>query len=331
MSSQVDVLSSQGDIMSSQRDVLSSQGDASQLWRTMSHEELEQQYSPSRWSKRHSDQEIIEAHVRVANERSHAARTSVTHRRNIAYGHGPRAVLDVYGEDLPPESGVLVYVHGGYWQELDKDVSSYVVQPLHHHGVVTVVVGYDLAPQVTVEMIVKEVRTAVAWACRLANGRGSRCVVLAGWSAGAQLVIQALTAVETTRESEITPYTDIIRGVVCLSGVFDLRPLVSTYVNDPLQLTESTAWQLSPLASVGVLGRAWARLRVLVAVGQHDSPEFKRQSAEFCQECVTSGLRAEYLEVDFADHFSIVEDLADKDFILTQRIFTFLQDCHHGP
>lgn len=46
---------------------------------------------------------------------------------------------------------------------------------------------------------------------------------------------------------------------------------------------------------------------------------------------MTSGLRAEYLEVDFADHFSIVEDLADKDFILTQRIFTFLQDCHHGP
>ncbi|XP_069181142.1 kynurenine formamidase-like [Procambarus clarkii] len=153
-------------------------------------QELEEQYSPTRWSKRYSDEEIIGAHVRIASERSQAARNTVSHRCNIFYGQGPRASLDVYGEDLPPESTVLVYVHGGYWRRLSKDVSSYAVLPLYNHGVITVVVGYDLAPQVSVEEIVEEVRAAVVWACRLARERGSRSVVVAGWSAGAQLITQ---------------------------------------------------------------------------------------------------------------------------------------------
>ena len=29
-----------------------------------------------------------------------------------------------------------------------------------------------------------------------------------------------------------------VRGAVTFSGVFDLRPLVTTYVNEPLKLTE---------------------------------------------------------------------------------------------
>lgn len=39
-------------------------------------------------------------------------------------------------------------------------------------------------------MIVNEAQAAVMWACKLARGRGSNCVVLAGWSAGAHLVTQ---------------------------------------------------------------------------------------------------------------------------------------------
>lgn len=30
----------------------------------------------------------------------------------------------------------------------------------------------------------------------------------------------------------------LIRGIVTLAGVFDLRPLVRTYVNEPLKLTK---------------------------------------------------------------------------------------------
>ncbi|XP_069948755.1 uncharacterized protein KFase isoform X2 [Cherax quadricarinatus] len=307
-------------------------GEATQSWRWMNHQELEEQYSPSRWSKRYSAQEIINVHVRVVKDLSQAARETVSHRIDVPYGPGPRAKLDVYGEDLPPESAIVVWVHGGYWQEIEKDISAYLVQPLYHHGILTLVVDYDLAPQVSMECIVEEIRAAVVWSCQLARQRGSHCVVLAGWSAGGHLVTQALmpgSGQELPDNTDTSLYKDIIRGVVTVSGVFDLRPLVNTYVNAPLHLTERSAWKLSPLASVKELGRAWSPLSILVTVGQHDSPEFKRQSEEFCQECVKAGLKAEYLEVELADHFSITEDLSKEDFSLTQRLISFLKTCDH--
>ncbi|KAG7153643.1 kynurenine formamidase-like isoform X2 [Homarus americanus] len=304
-------------------------------WAAMNQEELEAEYSPSRWSKRHGAQQIIGIHVKVATDLSQVA-FSLTHRLNIPYSdQGPRAKLDVFGEDLPAESVLLVYVHGGYWQQMNKEVSSLFVKPLYHAGVVTVVVGYDLAPQVSLERIVSEVRAAVLWACKLARERGSKGVVLAGWSAGAQLVTQVLSTPEvkgdTPSSTDLTPYKDLIGGVVTFSGVFDLRPLVKTSVNEPLHLTDSTAWAMSPLASVGVMGRARPSLRLLISVGQHDSPEFKRQSKEYCQACVEAGMRAECVVVEGMDHFSIVEDLAQEKFSLTQRIVSFVKLCTTSP
>ncbi|XP_042209244.1 kynurenine formamidase-like isoform X3 [Homarus americanus] len=253
-------------------------------------QELEAEYSPSRWSKRHGAQQIIGIHVKVATDLSQVA-FSLTHRLNIPYSdQGPRAKLDVFGEDLPA---------------------------------------------VSLERIVSEVRAAVLWACKLARERGSKGVVLAGWSAGAQLVTQVLSTPEvkgdTPSSTDLTPYKDLIGGVVTFSGVFDLRPLVKTSVNEPLHLTDSTAWAMSPLASVGVMGRARPSLRLLISVGQHDSPEFKRQSKEYCQACVEAGMRAECVVVEGMDHFSIVEDLAQEKFSLTQRIVSFVKLCTTSP
>ncbi|XP_047486065.1 kynurenine formamidase-like [Penaeus chinensis] len=305
-------------------------------WTNMDKKELEAQYSPSRWSRRYAADEIIGAHVREAALLSKAARADLPRppRLDVPYGSAPRAKLDVYGEDLPGDSPVMVYVHGGYWQELNKDLSAYPVKPLYSAGIVAVIVGYDLAPQVSVEVIVEEVRAAVAWACTLAQGRGSECVVLSGWSAGAHLVTQVLSTWPTAKsektafsDPDLTSYAlDLVKGVVTFSGVFDLRPLVGTYVNDPLRLTESSAWTLSPLRVVGDLSKTWPHLRLLVTAGQHDSPEFKRQSLHYSQVCGVSGLQAEYVEVE-ADHFSIVEELSREDFSLTQRVLAFFRKC----
>ncbi|KAG0723884.1 Kynurenine formamidase [Chionoecetes opilio] len=156
-------------------------------------QELERQYSPSQWSERHSSGEVIPIHFEKAKERSETARQTVLCRQDVVYDDAlPRGLLDVYGEDLPKGAPVVLYVHGGYWQELDKGVSAYLVPPLVKAGrAVGVVVGYDLAPAVSVADIVVEVRKAVVWACALACGRGSVGVVLAGWSAGAHLITQA--------------------------------------------------------------------------------------------------------------------------------------------
>ena len=41
--------------------------------------------------------------------------------RDLAYGKGPRDTLDLYRpkSSRPP---VVIFIHGGYWQQLDKTV-----------------------------------------------------------------------------------------------------------------------------------------------------------------------------------------------------------------
>lgn len=65
-------------------------------------QELEKQYSPSRWSSRFSADDIISEFVKVARKCTEAAQNTLKHRLNVRYGPGERALLDVYGEDLPP-------------------------------------------------------------------------------------------------------------------------------------------------------------------------------------------------------------------------------------
>ncbi|XP_030878904.1 kynurenine formamidase isoform X4 [Leptonychotes weddellii] len=57
---------------------------------------------------------------------------------------------------------------------------------------------------------------------------------------------------------------------------------------------------------------------VLVAVGQHDSPEFHRQSREFYQTLRRGGWNASFEEIHDVDHFEIIWNLTQKDFVLTQ-------------
>lgn len=56
-------------------------------------------------------------------------------------------------------------------------------------------------------------------------------IVLAGHSAGGQLVSNLL---HTSLLSEQVAKS--IAGIILISGVFDLRPLVPTYVNDALKM-----------------------------------------------------------------------------------------------
>lgn len=45
----------------------------------------------------------------------------------IAYGPGPREVMDIFSAG--PEAPVAVFLHGGYWQALDKDWFSGLAPP----------------------------------------------------------------------------------------------------------------------------------------------------------------------------------------------------------
>jgi arylformamidase len=92
-------------------------------------------------------------------------------------------------------------------------------------------------------------------------------------------------------------------GAILLSGVYDLRPLVPTYVNRPLGLDDARAWALSPLSDdVSRVGPA------LLAWGENETASFVAQSRTFA---AALGGRAETLEAPGRNHFDVVFDLGD--------------------
>jgi arylformamidase len=93
-------------------------------------------------------------------------------RRNLAYGVDAAQRLDLF---LPaPDDGavaasgaarpaLLVFIHGGYWQELSKDQSLFAAPGALAAGAAFAALDYTLAPHATVHDMVLECRTALRW------------------------------------------------------------------------------------------------------------------------------------------------------------------------
>ena len=62
-----------------------------------------------------------------------------------------------------PGAPVHVFVHGGYWQRLDKSDSSFVARGLQPSGVAVVVINYALIPTVDMDELVRQCRASIVW------------------------------------------------------------------------------------------------------------------------------------------------------------------------
>ncbi|XP_013144648.1 PREDICTED: kynurenine formamidase isoform X1 [Papilio polytes] len=274
--------------------------------------DLEREYSPSRWSTRFATAgEVLQHHVQFVTAASDKATNNVPHKLEIEYGSTPGQKLDILGTDLQDDSPILVYIHGGYWQELSRELSRYPAQPLHRSRIKTIVVGYDLCPAYTLPEIVHQIENAARFVFEYAEKMGSRGVYFAGHSAGAHLVAKLLSNADFF---ENNPGVHRLQGAFLISGVYDLRELVHTSVNDAVQLPVEWAIPLSPLFDCFTHLQA-RRTRIYILAAQNDSPAFKKQSREFYEllhnTCLMQNM---YLEIkDDLDHFDIVECLSENE------------------
>ncbi|XP_055553306.1 kynurenine formamidase isoform X2 [Falco biarmicus] len=200
-------------------------------WRDMPAEALEEQYSPSRWSPRLGTDAVIQAHLAATAAGTQRARDGAQTSLHVPYGDGEGEKLDIYFPMEPSGTfPVLVYIHGGYWQCLSKEESGFMVPPLVSQGVAVVAVGYDIAPKGRMDTMVLQVRRSLAFLVE--QYPGIRGIYLCGHSAGAHLAAMVLS----TDWMEYGVVLDI-KGAVLVSGVYDLEPILHTYVNDVLNMS----------------------------------------------------------------------------------------------
>ena len=256
-----------------------------------------------------------EAIVAGLTERSQAYRANADNAHlDIQYGTSARERLDVFPA-ADAKAPVLLYIHGGYWRSRDKDSYSFIAEALVDSGVTVVICNYSLCPHVTLGHIVRQVRAVCIWIwnhIEQYNGSAHKLRVC-GNSAGAHL--SAMLAATDWPEADLTLPADLIKGVVSLSGLFDLEPLLQHSVNETLNLTPESARRHSPILMQPTLAGPF-----ICAVGSEESAEFKRQSREFAEAWKQQGADMEFVEVAGRDHFSIVTDFIRDDYVMAQKL-----------
>ncbi|XP_053426545.1 kynurenine formamidase isoform X5 [Nycticebus coucang] len=202
-----------------------------------------------------------------------------------------------------------------------KDESAFMVEALTAQGVAVVIVDYDIAPRGTLAQMVDQVTRSVAFVQRQHPRNGG--IYLCGHSAGAHLTAMMLLANWT--KFGVVPN---LKGFFLVSGIYDLEPIMFTSNNALLHLAPEDAQKNSPQLLVALTQPADPTCHVQVIVGQHDSPEFQRQSREFYQALCQGGWKASFEELCNVDHFEIIENLTQKDDVLTQAVgFTIAGNC----
>ncbi|HEY6609986.1 MAG TPA: alpha/beta hydrolase [Pseudomonas sp.] len=243
-----------------------------------------------------------EQYPRLYRELSDHAHATLPCFKGIAYGPGAAERLDIFPASRP-DAPVLLFIHGGYWRALSKADSAFMAPALTAAGACVVVIDYDLAPAVSLDHIVDQVRRALAWVHGniAAFGGDPQRLYASGSSAGGHLVGMLLAA-GWQAEYGLSPH--VLRGALPISGLFDLRPLLDTHINGWMQLDEAAARRNSPQFNLPVDGG-----ELVVAYGALETEEFARQSADYLAAWRGRGLPARLLEVPERNHFDVVLEL----------------------
>jgi len=255
----------------------------------------------------------FDACVREYAELAEAARDRCAAVCDLHYGMGAAERLDIF---LPAAAHrpapVFVFIHGGYWRSQTKEDAPIMAPVFNAAGVAVVPVEYTLLPEGTLAETVREVRSAVAWIYHHADryGLDRDRIYVGGSSAGGHLA--GMLAATGWQDKYRAP-DDVIKGVLALSGLFDLRPLCDINVNEWLRLYPDQAERLSPMFSLPRRG-----LPVVTAVGGLETDGFKHQTAAYEDACREAGVEVTRVEAAHCNHFNLLCELAKADSPLTR-------------
>ena len=235
--------------------------------------------------------------------RSEALRARTPDHLDLVYGDAPRTRLDFFATNRTA-APTLLFFHGGYWQRNAKDGFSFVAEGPLTHGLNVAVAGYTLAPEATMDGIVREARAALHWLHQhlAALGGDPMRLYVGGWSAGGHLTAMLMDEA-------------VVSGSLAISGLFDLEPIRLCYLNEKLVLDAEQARRNSPLLNLP--SRA---AKLIIAYGSDELPELKRQSREFGAAWGARGLPGEIVEVADCHHYAVVEQLAQPDGVLAKAL-----------
>jgi len=225
---------------------------------------------------------------------------------DLVYGPAARNRFDLFLPEGQPK-GLVVFVHGGYWLQLDKSYWSHLAAGSIAAGYAVAIPSYTLCPESRIGEIGKEVAAAITAAADLVEGP----IVLTGHSAGGQLVARMMTTTSPLGGA----IRDRIRHVLAISGVHDLRPIMKRGMNAQLHIDDAEARTESPALLEPV-----DDIRLTCWVGGAERAEFIRQNALLANIWTGLGAATEVVVEPDKHHYSVLDGLTDAEHPLTRTL-----------
>lgn len=227
---------------------------------------------------------------------------------DLRYGPAERCTFDFFDAG-PAARGVLMYLHAGYWQWRDKAGFRFIAPALVRRGLHVAMVNYPLCPTVSLAELTDTVRTAVP--AVLGRADAALPLVAMGHSAGGHLAMEMALTDWSARGLPMAT----VAGVIALSGLYDLAPLVQTSLNENLRLDAQSAAAASPLYRAAPGGPP-----LLLAAGADETPAMREQSRRMHEVWLAMGNPSVLHEEPHADHFSLLQRLVAPHSALGQQV-----------
>ena len=266
-------------------------GEEAKVYLNYDQEELDRNYDQRAWAP-NADETIARWITGSA-----AARSSLRHRANLAYGSTEDERLDIFPA-ARAGAPILVFIHGGAWRSLSKEDSCYAAPAFVAAGVNFVALNFANIPKVRLPDMVAQVRRGVAWVYRNARELGGdpNRLYVAGHSSGGHLAASVLV---TDWRTHRLPNT-IVKGGLCISGMYDLEPVILSARSSYVKLSKQEEMELSPARHLYALS-----CPVAIAYGEKKTHEFQRQGRDFAQMLKSIGQLYDLVVLGGLNHFEV--------------------------
>jgi arylformamidase len=259
-------------------------------------EELDQAYEQRVWAPNFEE---LSARYRRESE---VVRQRLPHRV-VAYGPSPDETLEV----LPaatPAAPIHLFIHGGRWLTPAHEGFVYAAPTFVAAGATFVAARFATLPKVRLPDMVDQLRRAVAWLHANARSLGTdpARIHVSGHSSGGHLAAVLLTTDWAARGLP----ADVLKGGLCVSGMYDLRPVLLSSRSAYVKLDAEEEDALSPQRHLDRV-----RCPITVAYGDRESPEFQRHGRDFAAALAAARLSSSSLAMVGLNHFEGIMSLAD--------------------
>lgn len=281
------------------------------VWLDMDQAELDAAYDQSVYAP--NLQQIVKRYA----TNSEGVRARLGPPRRHAYGATPSEGLDIYMTKRP-NAPINIFIHGGAWRVELAENNAFAAELFVHAGAHFVVPDFAWVQDVggSLTPMAEQVRRAVAWVQRNAPSFGGdpNRIYVSGHSSGGHLAGVILTT-DWPKDFNLPP--DTVKGGLCCSGIFDLKPVRLSARSSYVKFTDEMEQALSPQRHLDKLNAP-----VIVAYGTLETPEFQRQSRDFAATVKAAGKPIQLLVGEGYNHFEICETLANPYGLLGRAVLT---------